>query len=138
MVTYKGPATREIYKSREEIEFDVSDPAAFVLVLERLGYHPGFAYEKYRTQLAAADEPGIIAVDETPIGVYLELEGPREWIDSTATRLSFPVSQFSTASYAALYAKYRERNPDAPANMTFNIRDLTGARENDLRTPQKH
>src|ERR1700679_457521 len=35
-VTYKGPATRERHKSREEIEFDVSDPAAFELVLNRL------------------------------------------------------------------------------------------------------
>lgn len=138
MVTYKGPAMREVYKSREEIEFDVSDPAAFELVLERLGYHPGFRYEKYRTQFAGANEPGVIAVDETPIGVYLELEGPQEWIRSTATRLGFPVSRFLTASYAALYAKYCEQNRDAPVNMTFNIEDLTRPRENDLRTPQKH
>src|SRR5665213_2518396 len=41
-VTYKGPATREKYKSREEIEFDVSDAAAFQLVLLGLGYQPGF------------------------------------------------------------------------------------------------
>ena len=57
-VTYKGPATRERHKSREEIEFDVSDPAAFELVLNRLGYMPGFRYEKYRTKFAAP--PGII------------------------------------------------------------------------------
>ena len=38
MVTYKGPATRDGYKSREEIEFDVSDPDTFTLVsLHRLG-----------------------------------------------------------------------------------------------------
>src|ERR1700735_4593390 len=37
-VTYKGPTTRERHKSREEIEFEVSDPDAFELVLKRLGY----------------------------------------------------------------------------------------------------
>ena len=74
-VTYKGPAKRERYKSREEIEFDVSDASAFELVLDRLGYTPGFRYEKYRTKFAAP-EPGIITIDETPIGVFLELEGP--------------------------------------------------------------
>ena len=123
MITYKGPATREVYKSREEIEFDVSDPGAFALVLERLGYHAGFRYEKFRTQLAAAGEPGIIAIDETPLGVYLELEGPQEWIDSTAARLGLPVTSFLTSSYAWLYRKYREQNRDAPADMTFGLRD---------------
>jgi len=114
MVTYKGCATREVYKSREEIEFDVSDPDTFALVLERLGYHPDFRYEKYRTKFKAYGEPGLIAMDETPIGVYLELEGPRAWIDSTAAHLGFPAERFSTASYAGLYREHLEGHPDAP------------------------
>jgi adenylate cyclase class 2 len=121
MVTYKGFASREIYKSREEIEFDVSDPDAFALVLERLGYHPGFRYEKYRTMFKAYGEPGIITIDETPIGVYLELEGPQAWIDSTAAHLGFPAERFLTASYAALYREHRERHPEAPPDMTFGV-----------------
>jgi adenylate cyclase, class 2 len=123
MVTYKGPAKREVYKSREEIEFDVSDPDAFTLVLDRLGYYPGFRYEKYRTKFTAPGEPGIVTLDETPIGVYLELEGPQYWIDSTASRLGFPVTRFLNISYAALYRKHREQHPDAPANMAFDLKD---------------
>jgi adenylate cyclase class 2 len=123
MVTYKGAAKREGYKSREEIEFDVSDPDALMLVLDRLGYYPGFRYEKYRTKFAARDEPGIITLDETPIGIYLELEGPQYWIDSTAARLDFPVTRFLNISYAALYRKYREQHPDAPAHMIFDSTD---------------
>ena len=121
MVTYKGPATRDGYKSREEIEFDVSDPDTFTLVLDRLGYRPSFRYEKYRTQLRAAGEPGLITIDETPIGVYLELEGPREWIDSTAANLGFTSARFLTVSYAGLYGEYRKQHPEAPADMTFDI-----------------
>jgi len=121
MVTYKGPATRDGYKSREEIEFDVSDPATFTLVLHRLGYQPAFRYEKYRTQLRAASEPGLITIDETPIGIYLELEGPQDWIDSTAARLGLPKAQFLTVSYASLYRDYREQHPEAPADMTFDL-----------------
>ena len=121
MVTYKGCASREVYKSREEIEFDVSDPDAFTLVLERLGYHPGFRYEKYRTMFKAYGEPGLITVDETPIGVYLELEGPRAWIDSTAARLGFPQERFLTASYAALYREHLEQHPKASPDMTFDV-----------------
>ncbi len=121
MVTYKGPATRDGYKSREEVEFDVSNPGNFTLVLHRLGYQPVFRYEKFRTQLRAAGEPGIITIDETPIGVYLEIEGPRNWIDSTAARLGFPAAQFLTVSYARLYREYREQHSTAPADMTFDL-----------------
>ena len=78
-----------------------------------------FRYEKYRTKFAAAGEPGMITLDETPIGVFLELEGAKSWIDGTAGRLGFALSAYSTASYAALYTRYREQNKDAPANMTF-------------------
>lgn len=117
-VTYKGPATRERYKSREEIEFDVSDASAFELVLKRLGYTPGFRYEKYRTKFAG--EQGVITIDETPIGVFLELEGPSAWIDSTALRLGFSSSEYCTASYAALYREYLRSHEGAPANMVFN------------------
>ena len=121
MVTYKGCASREIYKSREEIEFDVSDPAAFTLVLERLGYHPGFRYEKYRTMFKAYGEPGLVTIDETPIGVYLELEGPQAWIDSTAAHLGFPAERFLTVSYAGLYREHLKVHPEAPPDMTFDI-----------------
>jgi adenylate cyclase class 2 len=138
IVTYKGPATREVYKSREEIEFEVSDPGAFKLVLDRLGYRPTFRYEKYRATFRANGEPGLITVDETPIGVYLELEGPTSWIDSTARRLGLPATRYLTASYAALYGRYREQHPDAPADMTFDLDGPYAPRQNDLRTSQKH
>ena len=119
-VTYKGPATRERYKSREEIEFDVSDPDAFELVLNRLGYTPRFRYEKFRTKFAApAAEAGIITIDETPIGVFLELEGEAGWIDRTAARLGFGPSEYCTVSYAALYREYLLSHPEAPSDMVF-------------------
>ncbi len=121
-VTYKGPVTRERHKSREEIEFDVSDAFNFELVLKRLGYTPGFRYEKYRTKFAA--EPGLITIDETPIGLFLELEGPADWIDSTAHRLGFESSAYSTASYACLYRDYVRSHPDAPADMVFQRQDI--------------
>jgi adenylate cyclase class 2 len=126
-ITYKGPATRESYKSREEIEFDVSDPAAFELVIARLGYKPRFRYEKYRTKFGA--HAGIITIDETPIGVFLELEGPGDWIDRTAADLGFSKSEYCTASYSALYRKYQSTHPDAPPHMVFGTggwRELSG------------
>jgi adenylate cyclase class 2 len=120
-VTYKGPAARETYKSREEIEFDVSDPEAFAAVLDRLGYQPGFHYEKYRTKFSDPHAPGLVTLDETPMGVYLELEGSEYWIDLAAQRLGFTSAAYITSNYAALYRLYREHHPDAPSNMTFGL-----------------
>ena len=127
-VTYKGPATREIYKSREEIEFDISDPDAFIAVLDRLGYRPGFRYEKYRTKFSDPRGAGLVMIDETPMGVFLELEGPEDWIDLTAKRLGFTSAAYLTASYASLYWQHRERNPEAPANMIFEPSNLSETR----------
>ena len=125
LVTYKGPGTRGIHKSREEIEFDVSNPETFTLVLERLGYYPTCRYEKYRTKFASAGEPGFITIDETPIGVFLELEGAPEWIDQTAARLGYPRAKYLTCSYASLYKEFRLAHPGESVNMTFGGADLT-------------
>ena len=122
-VTYKGPKTEGRYKSREEIEFDVSDANAFLQTLDRLGYTGGFRYEKQRTKFARPDEPGIVTIDETPIGVFMELEGPAEWIDQTAACLGFSPADYITASYASLYGDFRKANPNASENMTFQVRD---------------
>ena len=118
-VTYKGPGRRERHKTREEVEFDVSDPSNFARVLELLGYTPGFRYEKYRTKFEAPGEPGEVTIDETPIGVFLELEGPPDWIDKTASRLDLRQAEYLTQSYASLYKEYRRTHQTAPADMTF-------------------
>jgi adenylate cyclase class 2 len=105
-VTYKGPAARAPYKSREEIEVDVSDGAAFAQILAALGFQRTFHYEKYRTKFRANGQPGVVTLDETPIGSFLELEGPGYWIDSTASALGFAAEAYVTSSYAALYQEY--------------------------------
>jgi adenylate cyclase, class 2 len=120
LITYKGPANPGHHKNREEIEFQVSDGAAAEHMLERLGYKVGFRYEKYRTTLAASGEPGVITIDETPIGLFFELEGPPAWVDQTAARLGLSPAQYLTASYSQLYQEYRQANPGAPADMAFD------------------
>jgi adenylate cyclase, class 2 len=119
VVTYKGPPTGGPHKSREEIEFEASDGDAVTLALERLGYGIAFRYEKYRTKFAADGEPGIVTIDETPMGVFLELEGPPDWVDATAARLGRTTSEYVTASYAKLYREYRRANPNVPEDMVF-------------------
>jgi adenylate cyclase class 2 len=120
-LTYKGPPFPSRYKSREELEASTDDTAALLSILDRLGYVPSFRYEKYRTTFAlplTPDEPGILALDETPIGVFLELEGPEYWIDRTALRLGFSPGDYVTASYATLYHEYVSVHGGLP-NMVF-------------------
>lgn len=118
-ITYKGPAKVAKHKSREEIEFSVSDAEAAYTFLTRLGYQPHFVYEKYRTEYMDSDDGGIVTLDETPIGIYAELEGTEKWIDSTAKNLGFADKDYITASYGALYLQWCEREGIDPVHMTF-------------------
>jgi len=119
-VTYKGPADPGAkHKSREEIETDVSDGAGFAQILERLGFRPSFSYEKFRTVFRAPGEEGIVTLDETPIGDFMELEGPAYWIDQTALRLGFGPADYITSSYATLYEEHRRTHATVPRDMKF-------------------
>lgn len=115
-LTYKGPAQRAPHKSREELEVDISDGATFERILDALGYQATFRYQKFRTTFAAEGQPGLVTLDETPIGEFLELEGEADWIDRTAASLGFELSDYVTASYASLYREYCAQNPAAMPN----------------------
>ena len=118
-VTFKGPPLPTKHKTREEIETGLADASAFGLILERLGYQPMFRYEKYRTELQQPGRAGTATVDETPAGVYLELEGPPDWIDQTAHALGYHESQYINSSYGRLWLEWRESHPGAPVDMVF-------------------
>jgi adenylate cyclase class 2 len=120
--TFKGPEMPGPHKRRVENEFTASGFDAALAVFAGIGFHEAFRYEKYRTEFARDGEPGIATLDETPIGVYLELEGPAQWIDRTAKALGFPRDAYITASYAQLYADWCEATGIEPADMRFNPR----------------
>lgn len=118
-VTFKGPAQVSVYKSREEIEFTTSSLPATLLVLERLGFREYFRYEKFRTEYRRLGDPGVVTLDETPIGEFLEIEGPDSWIDSTARKLGFDRERYLTASYGRLFLAWCQEHGVPPGNMVF-------------------
>jgi adenylate cyclase class 2 len=120
LLTYKGPPVAgSRYKEREEIETGVEHGPRLRLVLERLGFQRWFAYEKRRLTYQRRGERGLVTLDHTPIGDFLELEGPRTWIDRTASRLGFGPADYITKSYFQLYAESCLARGAAPADMLF-------------------
>jgi adenylate cyclase class 2 len=118
LLTYKGPPEPGPYKTREEIETAVGDAAALRGLLTRLGYEVVFRYEKYRAEYAT--QGGVALIDETPIGVFIELEGAPDWIDACAALLGFTPQHYITDSYGALYFAWCAEQGVEPAHMEFS------------------
>ena len=82
LLTFKGPVQPSAMKLREELETAVGDGTLMLRLLEELGFRVWFRYQKYREEFALDDV--IVAVDETPVGTYVEIEGGERGI-ATAT-----------------------------------------------------
>lgn len=118
-LTYKGPPAQGKHKSREELEVEISDAHLSTRIFQRLGFDVVFRYQKYRTEYAKPREHGVVTLDETPIGCFLEIEGSPPWIDRTARHLGFRESDYVTSSYGILYRQHCEANGVEPADMVF-------------------
>jgi adenylate cyclase class 2 len=119
VLTWKGKSIPAIHKSRPEHEVIVSDFEEMRAILTGLGYQVTFRYEKYRTEFQDTRGKGTATLDETPVGIFFELEGPPEWIDEAASRLGYGPGDYVTASYAGLYLDYCREHRNAPTHMTF-------------------
>jgi adenylate cyclase class 2 len=112
------------HKVRDEIEAQVTDSANLIKIFEGLGMRGWFRYEKYRStyQLPATKSWArglLIEVDETPIGTFVELEGPPAAIDRAATELGYSKKDYILTNYLALYAEDCRRKGQQPQNMLF-------------------
>lgn len=141
-LTYKAtPDPDQHYKSRVELETEIKEPQAIRSILEILGLHPVFRYQKYRAQYRQGDPPGgrslrgEVALDETPVGNFLELEGSRAWIDRVARQLGYSRSDYTTASYGALYREECRKQGIPPGDMLFAARPQRNRRR--VRQAQK-
>lgn len=125
LVTFKGEARFERgVKSRLELETAVADPVVFEAILRALGFAPLFVYEKRRTpwRFPEADRP-LVVVDETPLGLFAEIEGDEAAVRAVAAELGVEESAFLPDSYAALWEKARRADPSLPRDMTWSAGD---------------
>jgi len=102
VLTFKGPReVQEGIKSREERETAVDRPDVLESILVGLGYRSVFRYQKYRETWTHRRQE--IEVDETPIGVFLEIEGDAEGICAVAAELGYSQEDFVAESYVGLF-----------------------------------
>lgn len=118
-LTVKGPAAGgTAHKVRDEFEIETRHADGVMKILETLDYRVTWRYEKYRSEFAKPGEGGKILLDETPVGDFLELEGPAGWIDKTAQSLRFQPSDYLALSYRRLFEEFRRKHGTG-ADMVF-------------------
>ncbi len=117
VLTYKGPVQASRWKLREERETIVSDGETILYVLERLGFFVWFRYQKYREEFGATD--AVIALDETPIGTFVEIEGSEAAITELAVALGRSEADYLVDSYRGLYVQYCAQRGIPCGNMVF-------------------
>lgn len=118
------PTSDGLHKVREEIEMDVADPATLTTIFEGLGMSGWFRYEKFRTTFRLPASKAwarglLIELDETPIGTYVELEGPAAAIDRAATELGYSKGDYILKNYLTLYVEECRRRGEQPVHMLF-------------------
>jgi adenylate cyclase class 2 len=117
-ITFKGPVQPSLMKVREELETVVGDGQVLLRILEELGLHVWFRYEKYREEFSHEDVT--VAVDETPVGIFVEIEGSEPGIMAMADALGRSQSDYVLDSYRGLFLKYREQFGLNGTDMVFD------------------
>jgi adenylate cyclase, class 2 len=128
ILTYKGPIpfsrhaskANSHFKIRDEEEVSVAGANELAAILRAMGLHPAFRYEKFRTTYALPGIRGLkIELDETPVGIYLELEGPVAAIARAARLLGYARKDYLTETYGSLYVADCRRQGRKPRDMLF-------------------
>jgi len=116
-ITFKGPIQPSSMKLRDEFETVVGDGQLLLRIFEELGYHVWFRYEKYREEYSWEDV--IVAIDETPVGVFVEIEGTEQGITAMAERLGRGPDDYVLDSYRSLFLKHRDTHGLSGNDMVF-------------------
>ncbi len=119
-----GSASSGSYKVRDEIEVEVAEGGNLTRIFEGLGMSGWFRYEKCRTTFRLPASKAwalglLIELDETPIGTFVELEGPAAAIDRAAAELGFSKHDYLSKNYLRLYMEECRRKGVQPSHMVF-------------------
>ena len=118
LLTFKGPVQPSAMKLREELETVVGDGDMLLRLFQELGFTVWFRYQKYREEFAYGDV--IIALDETPIGTFVEIEGGEDGITQMAASLGRGPADYIAESYRTLFCRYRDEHQWTTTDMVFD------------------
>jgi adenylate cyclase class 2 len=117
-LTFKGKATfASGVKSRDEIECCAADADCLLALFARLGFAPVRRYQKRREEWRLGQV--LVALDETPMGTFVEIEGAVPALGPAAAALALDPRQAVVGTYLELWEQYRADHPDAPRDMVF-------------------
>jgi len=119
-LTFKGPVQPGSMKVRDEHETQAGSRDVLIRILRELGFDAWFTYEKRREEYAA--DGVTIAVDETPVGTFLELEGGEAAILDVTRALGRTPDDFILGSYRSLFLERRETFGIVGNDMVFGER----------------
>ena len=105
-ITFKGPVQPSAMKLRDEFETLIGDGVLLLHIFGELGFHVWFRYEKYREEFSHEDVT--VAVDETPVGVFVEIEGTEPGIMAMAEALGRTPNDYIVDSYRGLFLQHRD------------------------------
>ena len=117
LLTFKGPILPSTMKVREELETVVGDGMLVLRLLEELGFHVWFRYEKYREEFSL--DGVIVAIDETPVGTYVEIEGNEHGIAKATEALGRGPSDYILESYRGLFVRHCQERGLPVTDMLF-------------------
>lgn len=104
-------------KVRREWEAEAQPPETAAQILAMTGFQVIYRYQKYRTVFRL--EECAVELDETPIGCFVEIEGPRARILRVAELLGVTVEEFITEDYRSLHLAWLEERGLPPGDMVF-------------------
>ena len=104
-------------KTREEIETPVGLADEAQRLFAAMGFLPRFRYQKFREELTL--DGLVVAIDETPVGTFVELEGDEPTIAAVAARLGRGPCDYVLASYRSLFLEHRQATGGHGAHMVF-------------------
>jgi len=93
-------------KVYQELEVGVNDFDTMAAILDALGYKKVQIYEKWRQTFSWRDV--LLCLDIMPYGIFLEIEGPKKGIKTTAHMLGLPWSKRILENYLAIFDVLRK------------------------------
>jgi adenylate cyclase, class 2 len=121
ILTFKGPVSYHgAVKERVEHEAEFRDLGRMVEIFGSLGFSVSMRYEKDREEWLLGEFS--VVLDHTPMGNFVEVEGPPERLEQTARLLGLDTATALRGSYVSLWLEYRALHPELhlPADMVFD------------------